>query len=152
MTTDNSSIPVQSIEIGDDCELQLRFYGKKGERLHLTWVLTPEVAAIPPQLTQPRAGSSGHRKTSKCPNRLSESLDNRCRVLSVRRAHHGRGHPFIFRKLLLPLPLLALVTEIVDRYRYVSIESLDPEWYVVKYTEDVAYPEGDKHLRVIHDC
>ncbi|KAI5990895.1 hypothetical protein EDD15DRAFT_2197697 [Pisolithus albus] len=61
---DLRSIPVQSIEAGDDCELQLRFYGKKGERLPLTWVLTPEVAAIPPQLTQPRAGAPGHRKTS----------------------------------------------------------------------------------------
>ncbi|KIN94066.1 hypothetical protein M404DRAFT_169253 [Pisolithus tinctorius Marx 270] len=47
--------------------------------------------------------------------------------------------------------LLDLMEKIVERYPYVPIEARHPEWFARKYIRDFAYPEKDKHRRIIYD-
>lgn len=109
---------------GDDCELLLRIQGERGQ---------------PAVFMRADPAKDGLLWTSKDRFRQYE-------VLTMDVATYSFSENFFWR-----YRLLALMKEIVDRYRYVSIESRDPEWFVDKYIQDFAYPEGDKHPRVIYD-
>ncbi|KAI6168878.1 hypothetical protein EDD17DRAFT_1465130 [Pisolithus thermaeus] len=108
----------------DDCELLLRIQGERGQ---------------PAVFMRADPAKEGLLWTSKDQFRQYE-------VLTMDVATYSFSENFFWR-----YRLLALMKEIVDRYRYVPIESRDPEWFVDKYIQDFAYPEGGKHPRVIYD-